>query len=94
MIRFKDTYSAQGRMLLLGRKFEATIWYSFQYEELDITEVELIGLYENSDSDNDYHSFNLSIKLDFCELDEEQQGQAEELVEFHYNKHQMQEDYE
>ena len=94
MIRFKDTYSAQGRMLLLGRKFEATIWYSFQYGELDITEVELIGLYENGDSDNDYASFSLNIKLDFCELDEEQQGQAEELVEFHYNKHQMHEDYE
>jgi len=93
MIRFKDTYSAQGRMLLLGRKFEATIWYSFQYGELDITEIELIGLYENGDSDKDYHSFNLSIKLDFCELDEEQQTQAEELVEFHYNKKE-QEDYE
>jgi len=93
MIRFKDTYSTQGRMLLLGRKFEASIWYSFQYGELDITEIELIGLYENGDCDNDYHSFNLSIKLDFCELDEEQQTQAEELVEFHYNKKE-QEDYE
>ena len=78
-------------MLLLGRKFEATIWYSFQYGELDITEIELIGLYENGDKD--YHSFNLSIKLDFCELTEEQQTQAEELVEFHYNKKE-QEDYE
>ena len=78
------TYSTQGDVLMLGRKFHAVVQYTFQYGDLDIGMVDLVGFYnhDNDDSPANYNVLTRAIALDFSELTEEQQAEVEGVIEF------------
>jgi len=77
-------YSTQGDVLMLGRKFHAVVQYTFQYGDLDIGMVDLVGFYDrdNDDSPANYNVLSRAIALDFSELTEEQQTEVERVIEF------------
>jgi len=77
-------YSTQGDVLMLGRKFYAVVQYTFQYGDLDIGLIDLVGFYnhDNDDSPANYNALTRAIALDFSELTEEQQQAVEKVIEF------------
>jgi len=78
-------YSTQGDVLMLGKKFHAVVQYTFQYGDLDIGMVDLVGFYNHDDNDDSPANYNVlsrAIALDFSELTEEQQTEVERVIEF------------
>ena len=83
-----DSYSAQGRMMLLGRTWAVTVWFDRFEGDCEITEVELEGIFqEDSDLESgNYASFNHSVLLDVTELSPKEQMAAYEIADYNFER--------